>query len=399
MMPKVVKKTLGAEMQLGLLGFRLNGFSGKLPVSSGGRFGCRQMMVFGPPSEANSKLARHILVEDNNSLLNQSRQNAHGMMDRGSLVGSLDNLIDIVFKDREGHHDGYGIGLITSDGKVSVHKNAQSAAENADTFKAQVDELLGTVRHSKAKTVAMMGHLRWATSGSLTADNNHPLKAKDHHQASNWLMIHNGTMKQLVTPQMDSRLKAHPELQPKGDSDSARFLAHFMVALKEKYPNKSADDLPLSELMDTFEGLIRKAEDHPQVLTHEHVNAITSINPFKLTGVASSSPGNTVVLTNGKVVLAHRGVRTLFIGANINNKTHQVDGYVLASEPPKQVAPPHNPNHHVIWAPIAQRHLMALYLNKKGELESTMRPLTFSASAQPAPAVKVGNVLQAKQVG
>lgn len=352
----------------------LNSFENTLKLN---RFGCRQTLVFGPPSEANTRLTRHILMDDENSLMNQARQNGNRLLSRGSLVTSLDNLNDIVFKDREGYHDGYGLGLVTSDGLVEVHKNAKSAAEATDTFKSQVDDLTTHAKRSRPKTAAILGHLRWATSGALTVDNNHPLKAQDHHKASHWLLIHNGTMKKLVSPEMDALIKQHPEFHPSGDSDSARFLSHFMIKLKEKFPTTPVDDVAVSDLMNTFGEVIRQTEDQPKTYTLDTVNLITNKNPFKLNGATAAAPGNTVVVSNGKVVLAHRGVRTLYVGANINNKTNQVDGYVLASEPPKQVAPSNNPNHHMVWAPLAYRHTMALYLNKKGELEAMMRPVTF----------------------
>jgi predicted glutamine amidotransferase len=128
----------------------------------------------------------------------------------------------------DGHRNvhGWGVGGWHGRRAVVVRRDTPAARSGdlADSFAAAVEASASEV---------LVGHLRLASRGAQTRENNHPFML--HFLGYDWLLAHNGTARSTLST-------GEPHLLPRSDVDSARifeFVRHHMIEYALAKPQNS----------------------------------------------------------------------------------------------------------------------------------------------------------------
>lgn len=102
-----------------------------------------------------------------------------------------------------------------------------------EAVKATESRLLPELLETLPPQTTLLGHIRFATVGSVRQENCHPFRAQDH-QGRIWTMIHNGTI------YSGKRLIRYLQSQT-GDTDSERLFLYLMDSLNEARPQNARE--------------------------------------------------------------------------------------------------------------------------------------------------------------
>jgi glutamine amidotransferase len=199
------------------------------------------------------------------------------------------------------HPDGWGLGWY-EDGAPRVVRSLTPAHGDRDFEKLS--------RFVTAQTV--VAHVRKASIGRVAEQNTHPF------QRGPWLFAHNGTLpgwdlarakvEELIDPALRSELR--------GETDSERCFLLFLSRLRKRCSIEAADVEAaagaLAETVALVRGIVEPAE----------------------------SPASTTFLaTDGRLLLACRRGRTLFISSPAPDAEGRCDYVAVASEDPGEPPP------------------------------------------------------------
>ncbi|MCD7839946.1 MAG: class II glutamine amidotransferase, partial [Erysipelotrichaceae bacterium] len=119
------------------------------------------------------------------------------------------------------HPHGWGLACISSQ-SVNIEKEPICAIDSLylkQRLKAPINSCI------------VLGHIRYATMGTMEYENSHPYTLKDHKGIS-WTLMHNGTIFKY------SKLDIYTNIQ-KGTTDSERILYYLIDKINESYKNNN----------------------------------------------------------------------------------------------------------------------------------------------------------------
>ena len=129
----------------------------------------------------------------------------------------------------------HGWGIMYEDGSRVILKEAVCASRS--TF---LPDLINVI----PPQTTLLGHIRYATVGSIREENCHPFGGTDN-SGREWTMIHNGTIFQGTH---NHRYAAHQQ----GDTDSERFFLCLMDAVNAQIACGVPDDRERFEMVSRF---------------------------------------------------------------------------------------------------------------------------------------------------
>ncbi|HEY6908367.1 MAG TPA: class II glutamine amidotransferase [Myxococcales bacterium] len=199
------------------------------------------------------------------------------------------------------HPDGWGLAWYESSAPRVV-RSLTPAHGDADFERLS--------QYLSAHTV--LAHVRKASVGKVAAENTHPF------QRGRWLFAHNGTL-----PDWERRQKALEELiQPslraelRGDTDSERCFLLFLSRLRRRCDVDRADVASATAALAETVALLREI--------------------FEQDGVKAST---TFLATDGRLLLACRRGRTLFLSSPAPDRDGRCAYVAVASEDPGEPPP------------------------------------------------------------
>ena len=199
------------------------------------------------------------------------------------------------------HPDGWGVGWY-EDGVPRVVRSLTPAHGDADFEKLS--------QFVSAQTV--VAHVRKASVGRVAEENTHPF------QRGPWLFAHNGTIPDWDRVRAPLEALIDPSLRDelRGETDSERCFLLFLSLLRRRCELERANAEAAGAAMAETVALVREIAEHG-----EH------------------RASTTFLATDGRVLLACRRGRTLFLSSPAPDR-HGESGYVaIASEDPREPPP------------------------------------------------------------
>src|SRR5947208_1986275 len=199
------------------------------------------------------------------------------------------------------HPDGWGVGWY-EDGTPRVVRSLTPAHGDADFEKLS--------QFVSAQTV--VAHVRKASVGRVAEENTHPF------QRGPWLFAHNGTLPdwERVQPQLETLIDPSLRGELQGETDSERCFLLFLSRLQRHCdPERSDAGSAAAALAETV-ALVREIAEH---------------------GDARAS--TTFLATDGRLSLACRRARTLFLSSPAPDQSGACGYVAIASEDPGEPAP------------------------------------------------------------
>lgn len=225
------------------------------------------------------------------------------------------NALRVQSKD---HPDGWGLGWYEN-GAPRVVRSLTPAHGDQDFEKLS--------HFVSAQTV--VAHVRKASIGKVAPENTHPF------QRGPWLFAHNGTLP--AWEQSRGRLEEliHPSLRAglHGETDSERCFLLFLTRLRRHCPVDAADVRSAAAALAETVMLVREC-----------------VEP------ADPPASTTFLVTDGRLLLACRRGRTLFISSPAPDASGRCDYVAVASEDPGE--PP--PGGNRAWRLLPENALVAV---------------------------------------
>jgi glutamine amidotransferase len=233
------------------------------------------------------------------------------------------------------HPDGWGLGWYEN-GTPRVVRSLTPAHGDQDF------EKLSQFVH--AQTV--VAHVRKASIGRVAQENTHPF------QRGPWLFAHNGTLpgwekargalEELIDPSLRSSLH--------GETDSERCFLLFLTRLRRRGPvEQAAVESAVAALTETV-ALVRKVVD-PAAQETPGSGLRTPASPPD-----PARASTTFLLTDGRLLLACRRGRTLYVSSPEPDADGRCEYVAVASEDPGE--PP--PGGTRAWRLLAEESLVAV---------------------------------------
>jgi glutamine amidotransferase len=233
------------------------------------------------------------------------------------------------------HPDGWGLGWYEN-GAPRVVRSLTPAHGDQDF------EKLSQFVH--AQTV--VAHVRKASIGRVAQENTHPF------QRGPWLFAHNGTLpgwelargalEELIDPSLRSSLR--------GETDSERCFLLFLSRLRRRCPVEEAGVESASAALAETVALVRRVVED------------AAPGPAAGGPVAAASPpeperaSTTFLATDGRVLLACRRGRTLYVSSPLPDADGRCEYVAVASEDPGE--PP--PGGTRAWRLLPEESLLAV---------------------------------------
>ena len=199
------------------------------------------------------------------------------------------------------HPDGWGLGWY-EDGAPRVVRSLTPAHGDQDFEKLS--------RFVTAQTV--VAHVRKASIGRVAEENTHPF------QRGRWLFAHNGTLPgwEAARSKLEAEIDAGLRQELRGETDSERCFLLFLTRLRLRCELERADvdaaAAALSETVALVRGIVEPAE---------------------------KSASTTFIVTDGRLLLACRRGRTLFISSPAPDSEGSCEYVAIASEDPGEPPP------------------------------------------------------------
>jgi predicted glutamine amidotransferase len=216
------------------------------------------------------------------------------------------------------HPDGWGVGWY-EDGVPRVVRSLTPAHGDADFEKVS--------QFVSAQTV--VAHVRKASVGRVAEENTHPF------QRGPWLFAHNGTIPHWERVRAPLEALVDPSLRKelRGETDSERCFLLFLSRLRRHCDAERADVGSAAAALAETVALVREIAEH-----------------------GGDKTSTTFLATDGRLLLACRRGRTLFLSSPAPNR-HGECGYVaIASEDPGE--PP--PGGERAWRLLQEESLVAV---------------------------------------
>ena len=195
------------------------------------------------------------------------------------------------------HPDGWGLGWYVGGAPQVVR--ALEPAHSDDYFAAVGEKLASTT---------VIAHVRKASVGRIALDNTHPF------EWGRWLFVHNGTVPQWERARPVLEAAIDPRLRPllRGETDSERCFLLFLTRLAAACDPEAASFDAAAQALGETVALVRAASDHGE-------------------GKPAST---TFLVTDGRLMLACRSGRTLFLETTQPAADGSVLAVAIASEQP-----------------------------------------------------------------
>lgn len=332
------------------------------------RFGCRQIafMTEGPaPSPEQQTMLGEILSDNPNSLKEQSKNRTHPHRNGVTTPFHEEDLLKAPLK---GNHDGWGMASYCSSKSDAVEiQRSMLPAGKDDRFDATAQAL------TEQAPQTMLAHIlnKVDPNRILTSE-------EDIHPFSfgNWSAMFNGVLDGGRTQTMIDAVNTVycPALNtaPKGTNTGEKILLTFLGKLKQQFGTIDSQVLNVQKLQQTF---AQTLQDFLKLSKPVYRDLDGSVAGLK--GKIQLGPGCNYIVTDGKVLLAFRKGRKLYLNRHIaaNGKA----GYLVSSEPIQTKA------QKLSWLELPQDHILTLSKATDGSIAPTLIPLT-SALTSPAEA-------------
>jgi glutamine amidotransferase len=216
------------------------------------------------------------------------------------------------------HPDGWGLGWYES-GAPRVVRSLTPAHGDADFEKLSQYVSAGTV----------IAHVRKASVGRVAPENTHPF------QRGPWLFAHNGTLPDWERTRGPLEELIHPSLRAelRGETDSERCFLLFLSRLRRHCDVERADVASAAAALAETVALVREIAEH-----------------------GGEQASTTFLATDGRVLLACRRGRTLFLSSPAPDRDGGCAYVAVASEDPGE--PP--PGGKRAWRLLAEDALVAV---------------------------------------
>jgi len=199
------------------------------------------------------------------------------------------------------HPDGWGLGWYEN-GAPRVVRSLTPAHGDSDF------EKLSQFVHAQA----VLAHVRKASIGRVAAENTHPF------QRGPWLFAHNGTLPdwERMRGPLEERIEQALRAELRGETDSERCFLLFLTRLRRRCSLESADAVSAAEaLAETVAAVREIAQGAPE------------------------KASTTFLATDGKLLLACRSGRTLFLSSPAPDAAGSCEYVAVASEDPGEPPP------------------------------------------------------------
>ncbi len=199
------------------------------------------------------------------------------------------------------HPDGWGLGWYES-GAPRVIRSLTPAHGDADFEKLS--------HFVAAQTV--LAHVRKASVGRVAMENTHPF------QRGPWLFAHNGTLPDWDRARGPLEALIDPSLRPelRGETDSERCFLIFLSRLRRRCDLEDADAGSAASALAETVGLVREIAER-----------------------GGEDASTTFLTTDGRLLLASRRRRTLFVSSPAPDALGHCEYVAIASEDPGEPPP------------------------------------------------------------
>lgn len=276
---------------------------------------CRLLMLVSPndvKTEQQKKIVERLLVKGKVSLLNQSNV---GLKKKYIDLNTIEDVDGLYVK--RGNPDGWGMVLYKDGHLKEVIKSIEPAYK---------DELYLTTAKdvSKKDSDILMTHIRLASDNmSVTEKNVHPFVN------GNWAFMHNGFVDLKGSSVINDKMKAYKveyNLYPQGNTDSETMFYYFLGKMADKRKGLNINNLSKKDIVDSFATSIMDFNQYCKTSFRNLVNNGTAYD-----GKVIMSPTMNLITTNGKVVMAYKQGKNLFLGM-IKTKSNKGIYYIISSE-------------------------------------------------------------------
>ena len=252
--------------------------------------------------------------------------------DRGAVSHELFHGANALRVQSREHPDGWGLGWYDA-GVPRVVRSLTPAHGDADFEKVS--------HFVDARTV--LAHVRKASVGRVAPENTHPF------QHGPWLFAHNGTVPDWERVRGPLEARIDPALRPelRGETDSERCFLLFLSRLRRRCDVESADVESAAAALGETVALVREISERP--------------------GVDAST---TFLATDGRLMLACRRRRTLFVCSPAADAQGRCAYVAVASEDPGD--PP--PGGKRAWRLLPEDALLAVDADLRLKLSSMLPP-------------------------
>ena len=216
------------------------------------------------------------------------------------------------------HPDGWGVGWY--EGEIPrVVRSLTPAHGDADFEKLS--------HFVSAQTV--LAHVRKASVGKVAPENTHPF------QRGPWLFAHNGTLPdwERVRGPLEALIDPSLRTELRGETDSERCFFLFLSRLRRHCGLERCDAASAAAALAETVALVREVADGPE-----------------------QEASTTFLATDGRLLLACRRRRTLFISSPVPDADGRCDYVAVASEDPGE--PP--PGGRRAWRLLPEESLVAV---------------------------------------
>jgi glutamine amidotransferase len=232
------------------------------------------------------------------------------------------------------HPDGWGVGWY-QDGVPRVIRSLTPAHGDADFEKLS--------HFVAAQTV--IAHVRKASVGRVSPENTHPF------QRGPWLFAHNGTLPDWdrVRAELEERIDPPLQAELRGETDSERCFLLFISRLRRRCDPEKADSGSAAAALAETVSLVRQVAER-----------------------SGEEASTTFLATDGRLLLACRRRRTLFVSSPAPDAMGQCEYVAVASEDPGE--PP--PGGKRAWRLLPEDALVAV----DAELRLEVTPLSATGA-------------------
>lgn len=304
---------------------------------------CRLLLIVSP-EQANPRqqqtIINNLLVKSRISLLNQSKT---GLKKKYTDLITLED-VDGLYVTK-GNPDGWGI-VLYKDGQIQDSVKSVKPAYEDQLFKSTASS-----DSTKASDI-LMAHIRLASDNMSVVKNNvHPFVN------DNWAFMHNGFVDLKESPLIKDRMKQYKELynlSPQGSTDSETMFYYFLAKMASRQKELNTNNLSKQDIIQAFVSSINDFNHYSKPGLRDFINKKTVYE-----GKAIMSPTMNFITANGKLVMAYKQGKNLYLGM-IKNKDKEGFYYIVSSE----IMEPFD-NKRIRWYEIPDRFILIVDKEKQ----------------------------------
>ncbi|MBY0403566.1 MAG: hypothetical protein K2X66_06675, partial [Cyanobacteria bacterium] len=194
---------------------------------------------------------------------------------------------------------------------------------------------------------------------------------KDTHPFSfqNWSAMFNGFFNGSRTPPILEALetKFYPALgaRPQGTNSGEMIMFYFLGKLKSQFGTLDSSQLGIPKLQRAFAETLQAYYKQSDPMYSKLDGSLAGLK-----GKIQWGPSSNYFVTDGKVLMAYRKGRKLYLNQHVGAKGKL--GYLVSSEPiqPK--------NKKLSWVELPQDHILTLAKQPDGKIEASLTPMTVA---------------------